>query len=409
MQILWTADVANTGTTPTLDAGCGAKSVKTQENAAPSVGLIGVASVNRLTYDGTVWRLPVIVGSATGGTATSTLTVKNTVLNADGSIQGTNIATPSGATGTTPKLYPKGGQWCQYDGTTEKCGLGGGTIPSTGIVVSNGTAFQTSLTTTSGLQGVTFTAGVPALTALGTAATVNTGTGGATVPLLNGANTWSGINNFSVALDVFHAPTASNCTGSALANCGTLSIGGGPFDGSTTGKFVGSTSGTSIAVNEASGYVGDLMNLQVGGVSRFQLSAAGNITGIANVTFGTTIGAYPATGLQLGSGMPFQFTSSSSVGGGSDTSLSRDSAGVIDFGTGAQGSTAGNWKATAGATLAVATSALKTCTATTGTPWRAAVNDATAPAIGVALTGGGTVFALVHCSLTTGTYIVDGI
>lgn len=61
------------------------------------------------------------------------------------------------------------------------------------------------------------------------------------------------------------------------------------------------------------------------------------------------------------------------------------------------------------ATVTVLTSTLKTCTASTGTPWRAAVSDATAPAIGVVLTGGGTVFALVHCSLTTGTYLVDGI
>ncbi len=61
------------------------------------------------------------------------------------------------------------------------------------------------------------------------------------------------------------------------------------------------------------------------------------------------------------------------------------------------------------ATKAIATSALPTCTATTGTPWRGSVNDATAPALGVVLTGGGAAFANVHCSLTTGTYLVDGI
>jgi hypothetical protein len=61
------------------------------------------------------------------------------------------------------------------------------------------------------------------------------------------------------------------------------------------------------------------------------------------------------------------------------------------------------------ATTPVLTSNLKTCTATTGIPWRASVKDATAPALGVVLTGGGTSFANVHCSLTTGTYIVDGI
>jgi hypothetical protein len=61
------------------------------------------------------------------------------------------------------------------------------------------------------------------------------------------------------------------------------------------------------------------------------------------------------------------------------------------------------------ATTPVLSTALKVCTATTGIPWRASVTDAVAPALGVALTGGGTVFANVHCSLKTGTYIVDGI
>lgn len=112
----------------------------------------------------------------------------------------------------------------------------------------------------------------------GTASTVNTGTSGATIPLLNGANTFSGITTHTAALLIAKAPAAANCTGSALANCGTLSVGGGPFDGSTTGKFVGSIGGTSIAVNEVSGYAGNLMDLQVVGTSRMNLSAAGTLT-----------------------------------------------------------------------------------------------------------------------------------
>ena len=65
--------------------------------------------------------------------------------------------------------------------------------------------------------------------------------------------------------------------------------------------------------------------------------------------------------------------------------------------------------ATQVATAAVLTASLPTCTSTTGTPWRGSVSDATAPTLGGALTGGGTSFANVHCSLTTGTYLVDGI
>ncbi len=54
-------------------------------------------------------------------------------------------------------------------------------------------------------------------------------------------------------------------------------------------------------------------------------------------------------------------------------------------------------------------SQLPACTASTGDPWRGSVTDATLPAIGVVVTGGGAVFANVHCSLTTGTYLVDGL
>jgi hypothetical protein len=94
------------------------------------------------------------------------------------------------------------------------------------------------------------------------------------------------------ALQAGSAPTASNCTNSAglpiflggLANCGTLSVGGGPFDGTTTGKFVGSTSGTSIAVNEVSAYAGNLFDFQVAGVSQAKLSDAGLLT-LAGSTF----------------------------------------------------------------------------------------------------------------------------
>ncbi len=59
-------------------------------------------------------------------------------------------------------------------------------------------------------------------------------------------------------------------------------------------------------------------------------------------------------------------------------------------------------------TIPTVTSSLPSCASGTwGT--RGAVTDATAPAIGVALTGGGTVFATVHCSKTTSTYFVDGL
>lgn len=67
------------------------------------------------------------------------------------------------------------------------------------------------------------------------------------------------------------APTAS-------ANYGRLSLGNGAFDGTTTGFFVGSASGTYLAINTATGYVGNLVDLQVQGVSKFKVSATGGVT-----------------------------------------------------------------------------------------------------------------------------------
>jgi len=66
------------------------------------------------------------------------------------------------------------------------------------------TASQISDSTVTGralLTAADSAAGRTAL-ALGTAATANTGTSGTTVPLLDGNNTWSGTNNFSVGLGV---------------------------------------------------------------------------------------------------------------------------------------------------------------------------------------------------------------
>jgi len=94
------------------------------------------------------------------------------------------------------------------------------------------------------------------------------------------------------------------------------------------------------------------------------------------------------------------------VAGAADTTATFQVRGYASDGTTLKWSTARDGETSM---VPVLTSALPSGVATTGTAWRASVSDATTPAIGVALTGGGLVFANVHCSLTTGTYIVDGI
>lgn len=80
---------------------------------------------------------------------------------------------------------------------------------------------------------------------------------------------WYSVLNISGAgqLKLPSAPPAS-------ANYGLLSLGSGGFAGSA-GHFAGSASGTLLAGNAASGFAGNLLDLQIAGVRKFSISATG--------------------------------------------------------------------------------------------------------------------------------------
>jgi hypothetical protein len=123
------------------------------------------------------------------------------------------------------------------------------------------------------------------ISGLGTAATVNTGTSGATIPLLNGANTWSGVQTFSAAQSMSAGLTLTNA-----ANAYTQTSTGLSLTSGTTG-FGRNITGT---VNDASAVDGiiDFANItctlctatsylvdwQVGGSSVFKVSTTGVAT-----------------------------------------------------------------------------------------------------------------------------------
>lgn len=69
----------------------------------------------------------------------------------------------------------------------------------------------------------------------------------------------------------------------ASANYGNLSMGSAPWDGSTTGFFVGSSSGTVIAVNATNGFGGNLLDLQVAGVKKANITSGGALTTAGNI------------------------------------------------------------------------------------------------------------------------------
>lgn len=53
-----------------------------------------------------------------------------------------------------------------------------------------------------------------------------------------------------------------------------FNLGPGPFDGGSSGYFVGNGNGTILGINGASGYIGDLINLQVAGSPRLKINAS---------------------------------------------------------------------------------------------------------------------------------------
>jgi trimeric autotransporter adhesin len=112
------------------------------------------------------------------------------------------------------------------------------------------------------------------------------------------------------------------------ANSGTISIGAGPFDGTTAGFFGTSsssnTNGTELAINAVSGYTGDLANFEVGGVSKFRIDASGNVTEAGTVTNTGTVNDTGAVNINTtGSGATNIGTGSSSgavtIGNSSDS------------------------------------------------------------------------------------------
>lgn len=154
---------------------------------------------------------------------------------------------------------------------------GASTAPAWGPVSLSG--ITGTLAVTNGGTGATTATNARTNLGLGTAATQNTGTSGATLPLLNGANTWSAAQTFSVR------PTFNSATPWDSAN---LAFATPPAIGGTTpaaGAFTTLSATGAITPSQTAGIVGTTTNnnANAGSVGEYT-SASSSSTSIANNT-----------------------------------------------------------------------------------------------------------------------------
>lgn len=112
-------------------------------------------------------------------------------------------------------------------------------------------------------------------TASGDDLTLSSSAHGTKGDIILGTSRYDEVNNRlgigGAAVSPLTVPTAP----AGSANIGLVSLGAGPFDGSTSGFFTGSASGTHLAINAASGYTGNFWHAQLAGVDRAYMASTG--------------------------------------------------------------------------------------------------------------------------------------
>jgi hypothetical protein len=252
-------------------------------------GAITLATVNsNVGSFGSATLIPIITVNAKGLVTAVTTTSVNGLT--DGN-KGDITVTGTGATWTINNNAVSLAKMAQVATAT----FLGRTTAATGNVEALTATQATALLNeaTIALKGLLSSADKSKIDALGTASTQNTGTSGATVPLLNGTNTWSAVNTFSSTITGSISGNAGTAT--TLQNARTIGI-SGPITGTAT-SFNGSANitipVTALDVGHAN-VTGTLAVLR-GGTGTTTSTGTGSVVLSASPTFTGTINAAAAT------------------------------------------------------------------------------------------------------------------
>ena len=199
------------------------------------------------------------------------------------------MTSPDGVTWTTRTSAATGNQ---YLGITYGNGLFVMTPTTTGIPIltsPDGITWtaRTSTNTARQWTGVAYGNGVFAMTAGDNSAIQTSGT-----------NDTAAVQNNNIYQGGFTAYGTTNLVTTAISvstSTALVNIGDGSFAG-TASSFLGSATGTELAINATSTFGGNLIDLQVGGSSKFKVDASGNITASKNITAGGGNFAFNANG-----------------------------------------------------------------------------------------------------------------
>ena len=135
----------------------------------------------------------------------------------------------------------------------------------------------------------------------------------------NNASAFGGASRLlfnALAAEEFLITSPYQTTVNASLNIG---LGTTSFDGTSLGRFTGSSNGTVFAINQTSGFTGNFADFQLAGSSKFTIGFDGKITVVGVYSLPTTAGTAGSVLTSNGTGGQFYWSAPGTGGGGAGT------------------------------------------------------------------------------------------